>query len=58
MANDEKMKLLDEATKLLADIALNQSGMVTDAQAQRAVDFVTKAKHAGVKHEPVLSLAA
>lgn len=41
MANDEKARLLDEATQLLADIALNKSGTTSD-HVTRASDFVAK----------------
>jgi len=56
MANDEKTKLLTEATQLLADIALNKSGF-TSEHAQRAADFIAKASKAS-NGEVVLPLAA
>ena len=37
-------KLLDEATKLLTDIALNKSGFTSD-HAVQAMEFVAKARN-------------
>lgn len=42
MANDEKLKLINEAKELLADIALNRSGL-TSEHTVRAMEFVAKA---------------